>query len=268
MKQVMIIDSHAHIFPEIIAEKASKNIGDFYGIKMRYDGTRDKLLEEGKAAGVDRFLIHSVATAPKQVESINRFIADSVRLYPDRFIGFATLHPDSENLEEEFRRAMYNGLRGIKLHPDFQNFDLGSDRAKEIYKLAEGKCPVLIHMGDKRTQFSKAEHLVPVLDEFPKLDVIAAHFGGYSEWGTGAAFLATTRVYVDTSSSMFALRDEQIRELIEIYTPKRIMFGTDYPMWDAKEELDRFKSLGLSKETEEQILHKTLEELLARYENK
>ena len=154
----MIIDSHAHIFPEIIAEKASKNIGDFYGIKMRHDGTRDKLLEEGKAAGVDRFLIHSVATTPKQVESINRFIADSVRLYPDRFIGFATLHPDSENLEEEFRRAMYNGLRGIKLHPDFQNFDLGSDRAKEIYKLAEGKCPVLIHMGDKRTQFSKAEH--------------------------------------------------------------------------------------------------------------
>lgn len=264
----MIIDSHAHVFPEIIAEKAAKNIGKFYGIEMRYNGTRDKLLEEGGAAGVDKFLIHSVATTPKQVESINRFISDSVKLYPDKFIGFATLHPDCENLEEEFKWAMDNGLRGIKLHPDFQNFDLGSDKAKEIYKLAEGKCPVLIHMGDKRTQFSKAEHLVPVLDEFPELDVIAAHFGGYSEWGTGAAFLATTRAYVDTSSSMFALRDEQIRELIEIYTPERIMFGTDYPMWDANEELGRFMSLGLSEEIREQILHKTLETLLAKYDNK
>lgn len=262
----MIIDSHAHIFPEMIAKKASLNIGKFYGIEMAYDGTREGLLKAGEEAGIDKFLIHSVATTPKQVQSINSFIADSVELYPDKFIGFMTLHPDSENLEEEFFGGLEHGLRGIKLHPDFQEFDLDSDRAKRIYRLANGRCPVLIHMGDYRTQYSKAEKLAPVFDEFLDLDIIAAHFGGFSEWENAAAYLCHTRAYVDTSSSLFELSPERVRKLIDIYTPERVIFGTDYPMWNASEELCRWESIPLDEREKELIFHGTLEKLLSKYE--
>ena len=262
----MIIDVHTHIFPQIIAEKASANIGNFYGIGMKYDGTRETLIREGTAAGVDKFVVYSVSTTPKQVDSINRFICDSVKKYPDKFIGFATLHPNSENLEEQFEWAMQNGLKGIKLHPDFQEFDINDPKAYKIYELAEGRCPIVIHMGDQRTQFSKAEKLVPVLEKFEGLDVIAAHFGGYSEWGNSAAFLSMTHAYVDTSSSMFALRPDQVRELIDIYSPERVMFGTDYPMWDAKDELDYLSKVHLSENERELILHGNIERLLAKYE--
>lgn len=262
----MIIDAHAHIYPEKIAVKASNNVGNFYGITMAYDGSLEHLLEEGKRAGVTKFLVHSVATKPAQVASINRFIAESVAKYPDQLIGFCAMHPDSDHMEEEFRWAMAHGLKGIKLHPDFQNFYLDEEKAKEIYRLAEGVCPILFHMGDSRTQFSKAERLVNVMREFPNLDCIAAHFGGYSEWATGAAFLATERCYVDTSSSTFRLEPYKIRQLVDIYGADRILFGTDYPMWDATEELSRLLKAGFTEEEKEKMFHLNLEKLLAKYE--
>lgn len=262
----MIIDSHAHIFPDKIAEKASINIGKFYGIEMSYNGTVDTLLKEGTAAGVDKYLVHSVATTPKQVESINEFIAKQVEMYPDKFIGFMTLHPESTNLKEEFDWALSHGLKGVKLHPDFQEFDIDSDKAKEIYSLANGKCPILMHMGDKTKKYSKAYKLAPMFDEFSELDVIAAHFGGYSEWDEAAECLKDTRAYVDSSSSLFGLSPEKTRELIDIYTPQRVLFGTDYPMWDAAEELDRWSKVQITDEERELIFHKNLENLLKKYE--
>jgi hypothetical protein len=33
-----IIDIHAHIFPDKIAEKASANVGAFYNLSMKHDG--------------------------------------------------------------------------------------------------------------------------------------------------------------------------------------------------------------------------------------
>ena len=88
-----IIDAHVHIYPDKIALKASKAIGDFYGIPMDYDGTVNGLLEVGKKAGISRYLVHSVATTPHQVHSINTFILEQLKAHKE-FIGFITLHPD------------------------------------------------------------------------------------------------------------------------------------------------------------------------------
>lgn len=262
----MIIDSHAHVFPDIIAKKAAKNIGEYYGIDMNYDGTVATLLDEGTKAGVDKFLIHSVATSASQIDSINSFIARTVEKHPGKFIGFATLHPDSENLKEQFEWAMAHGLCGIKLHPDCQKFHIDDEKAMPIYELAEGRCPILMHMGDARTEYSKAEKLYNVLQSFKSLDVIGAHFGGYSEWGSAASFLSMSNIYVDTSSSMFKLTPHQVRELIDIYTPEKVLFGTDYPMWSAADELKMLNEVELTHEEKELILHKNLETLLAKYE--
>ena len=264
----MIIDVHAHVFPDKLAEKASVNIGHFYGLNMKYNGTVESLLKEGTAAGVDKFVIHSVATSPKQVDSINHFIHDTYMNNKDIFIGFCSLHPDSEKLEEEFDWAMENGLKGIKLHPDFQKFYIDDDKAMRIYELAEGVCPIIMHMGDYRTEYSKSDRLVKVLDKFPNLDVIAAHFGGFSEWDTAAATLslAKSRVYVDTSSSTFRLAPNQIRELIDIYGADRVLFGTDYPMWGAQGELDYFKNVEITDDEWDMISHKNFENLMLKYE--
>lgn len=217
----MIIDSHAHIYPDKLARKAARSIGDFYDIDMDLDGTVDMLLKVGDEAGVDKFLVHSVATTPHQVRSINSFIAKSVSEHPDRFIGFATLHPGcGDEIPEIVDEAIELGLSGIKLHPDFQEFDIDAPEAMRMYEVLEGRLPILFHTGDYRTQYSKPTKIIKVLEKFPKLDIIAAHFGAWSEWGYGSKELSEAGVYVDSSSSFYAMSPERIMEMIHI-------FGTD-----------------------------------------
>ena len=260
----MIIDAHAHIFPSKIAEKAVAGIGSFYDeLTMEMDGTIDTLIKNGKKNGIEKFVVHSVATTPSQVQSINDFIAESVKEHPNELIGFATLHPDYPNLEDEIARAVNMGLKGIKLHPDFQRFNLDCDKAMELFRLIEGRLAVLIHTGDYRYEFSKPRRLARVMDKFPCLKVIGAHFGGWSEWADAESCLAgRENLWVDTSSSLYALEPERAGELIHSFGADKVLFGTDFPMWEASEELKRFNRIPLSEEEREMILHENTEKLL------
>lgn len=259
----MIIDAHAHIFPDKIAEKAVEGIGSFYpGLTMHMNGKVGTLIDEGAKCGIEKFLVHSVATTAAQVESINNFIAECVKTYPDKLIGFAAMHPDYPNVASEIDRAVSMGLKGIKLHPDFQQFNIDDERAMKIYEAAEGRVPVLIHMGDHRYGWSKPHRLVKVLENFPKLDVIGAHFGGWSEWNDAEKELAGRRLWVDTSSSLYAMTPERAAELIHKFGADKVMFGTDYPMWTAKDELEMFYKIPLTDEEREMVLHKNAEKLL------
>ena len=85
MKKYRIIDSHCHIYPDKIARKASDSTSEFYHMPSLYDGKISTLLEEGTRAGIGHFVIQSVATTPKQVSSINHFIAGAVATGGGRF---------------------------------------------------------------------------------------------------------------------------------------------------------------------------------------
>ncbi|MGM9521256.1 MAG: amidohydrolase family protein [Oscillospiraceae bacterium] len=252
----MIIDAHAHVYPDKIAEKASGGVGSFYGLEMHIPGgTVDRLIGIGNEAGIDKFLIHSVATTPHQVESINNFIISSVNSYPDRFIGFATGHPDYAEPEKELERVIAAGLHGVKLHPDFQQFVIDDRRMWPLYSYCEENCiPILFHTGDPRFEYSNPRLVPRLLERFPELKLICAHFGGWSEWDEAAEFIPGTGVKVDCSSSFYAMTDERIMEFIEIFGEDNIFFGSDYPMWNPKSELERFLSLPLSADTQEKIL--------------
>lgn len=259
----MIIDAHAHIFPEKIAAKAAVGIGDFYNIPMDSNGTLSTLLKLCDESGIDRCIVHSVATVPHQVESINNFIAESVRQFPDRLIGFAALHPDYENIAAETERVVGLGLRGIKLHPDFQKFRIDDEAAFPIYKAAvKHSLPVLFHAGDYRYDFSGPERLRHVVQLFPDMKIIGAHFAGWSEWDKAEKILAGSGIYVDLSSSLYDMTPERAAELIHAYGADRVMFGTDYPMWTAAEELERFNKIPLTEEERELILYKNALRLL------
>lgn len=250
----MIIDAHAHIFPDKIAERAVGGIGGFYGMRVEYDGTLGTLLNEGAAAGVDRFLVQSVATVPEQVTAINNFIADCVDRFPDKLIGFGAMHPDFADIAGETERIISLGLKGIKLHSDFQRFNIDDERAFPIYEAAEGRLPILFHMGDHRYDFSSPERLMRVVKRFPRLTVIGAHFAGWSMWDKGAELFAGSGIYADCSSSLYAMTPEHAAELIRKIGVDRVMWGTDYPMWSAAEELERFDKLPLTAEERSMIL--------------
>lgn len=256
-----IFDSHVHIYPEKIADKASQNIGAFYDIRMDYNGSIPVLLENCKKAGVERCLVHSVATTHEQVQKINDFIALSVKEYPDIFVGFGSLHPsmNADEADKEIERMLEIGLMGIKLHPDFQHFRIDDKHAMELYEVIDGRLPLLFHTGDKRYDYSSPHRLAVAAKRFPKQKMIGAHFGGWSEWDEALKCLPDLEnVYVDSSSSLSFISAEKAKECINAYTEDKVFFGTDYPMWSASDELELLGRLNLTETAMEKILYKNI----------
>lgn len=256
MKSYKVIDAHCHIYPDKIAQKASDSTGDFYKIPSLLDGKISTLLEHGEKAGIGHFVVQSVATTPKQVSSINNFIADSVANSNGKFTGLGTLHPDSDDIEADVREIIDLGLKGVKLHPDIQKFKIDDYRMLKIYELCEGKLPILIHTGDYRYDFSNPNRMMPILDIYKNLTVIGAHFGGWSIWEEATQKLKEYKnFYVDCSSSLYAMTPEKAKELIMEYGTKRVLFGTDYPMWKPETEIEKFMQIDLTEKQREDIFY-------------
>ncbi|MDE7361298.1 MAG: amidohydrolase family protein, partial [Oscillospiraceae bacterium] len=122
-----------------------------------------------------------------------------------------------------------------------------------IYEAAEGRLPILFHIGDERYDYSSPERLMAVVKRFPRLTVIGAHFAGWSMWDRGVDLFAHSGIYTDCSSSLYAMTPEHAAELIRKIGADRVMWGTDYPMWSAAEELGRFDKLPLT-DAERQLI--------------
>ena len=263
-----IFDAHAHVYPNKIADRAVKAIGEFYDIPIQKNGTVEGLVEawtdENGEKVAKKCLIHATATTPHQVKSINDFISGIVKNNKD-FVGFGTLHTEltEEETFAEAQRMLDIGLKGVKLHPDFQKFNADCEAAKKMYRATEGRLPILFHAGDRRYGYSAPERIAAVAKAFPKQTVIAAHFGGYSEWEKVVdVYKGIDNVYFDTCSTLFALTPEKAKSIIDALGSERFLFGTDYPMWDPLEELGRFMRLPLSEKERVEILGKNAEELL------
>lgn len=249
--QYYVIDAHCHIYPEKIAEKAVAGTDRFYGFgKSVYDGTVETLLKQGQKAGIDHFIVQSVATTPKQVPSINEFIAGCVAQSGGKMTGLGTLHPDCTDMSGEIERILSLGLRGVKLHPDIQQFPIDDPRCCRIYELCEqNSLPILMHTGDNRYDYSNPNRLRPVLKHYEGLILVGAHLGGYSVWDEAVERLADLpNLFVDCSSSFAFLDDGRVRRIIEAYGVHKVMFATDYPMWSAERELKTLMSLGFSQQ--------------------
>ena len=145
------IDFHTHIYPDAIASKAADNVRQFYdGLgNPVIDGKAQTLLERGTAAGVQEFVVLPVAVQAARTRHINDFILDQVAKEP-RFYGYGTIHAAMEDLTGEVQYIMDHGLRGIKMHPDYQLFAIDDPRLFPVYEMAGEKLPFIFHMGDRR----------------------------------------------------------------------------------------------------------------------
>ncbi len=261
---LLVYDAHCHIYPEKIAARAVAGTDTFYGEHSACLGTVADLIRQGGSAGVDHFIVQSVATTPRQVKSINEFIAAEVAESGGRLTGLGTLHPDSGDIAGDVAHLVSLGLRGVKLHPDIQKFKIDDYRCLKIYELCEGRLPILMHTGDYRYDFSNPNRLIPILKIYQGLTVIGAHLGGWSIWDAASRQLAEfPNLYVDCSSSFPYLKPDAAREIILRYGVDHVLFGTDYPMWSPGRELDYFFSLGFSEEENRRILSENVRRLFS-----
>lgn len=251
-----IIDAHTHIFPSKISEKAVKSISEFYeNAHMHHIGSEDALIESGKKINVEKYVVFSTATKIEQVESINNFIIEQTKKH-NEFIGLGTMHKDFKNFEAELLKLKENNIKGIKLHPDFQKFEFDNKDLYKIYGiLSDLNMFVLTHAGDYRYNYSNPHQIKNIAQNFPKLKIIAAHFGGWSQWDTAVDVLNLENVYFDTSSTFSFTDINVVKKAFKKYDNTHIFFATDFPMGDHIEELRNIEKLNLDDKTFENVLY-------------
>ncbi len=275
-----VYDVHAHIYPDAIAPRAAEAVGRFYGdAPIQGTGTVGQLLEQAAESPVTHLVVHSVATTAHSVTSINNFIAATVTERNaqaeaagngKRLIGFMAMHQDFPDPEAEIARAVSLGLRGLKLHPDTQGVAVDDPRMMRIFELAEGRLPVIVHTGDFRFDYSNPDRLVNVLRAFPNLTLDAAHFGYWSCCDRGWDGLReqaehNPNLYVDCSSSLYALGQRHFAELVRLWGADRVMFGSDYPMWHPAEEYRLVSESGLTEGELQALFTRTPERFLGAF---
>ena len=239
-------DVHAHIFPDKIAGKVVCALEEYYNFKWQGDASVGDLLAAMDDARVKKAVIFSCATKPEQVIPVNDFLIAIKNQYPERFIALGTLHPDLPEIGKEIERIKASGLKGIKFHPDFQHIYIDEPAMMRVYEKLDDSLPLMIHLGDYRTDFSSPYRLAHVLDEFPQLTVIAAHFGGYSEWDQAWKHLVGRNVYFDTSSSIFKLGAAEAAKIVRAHGADKILFASDYPACRHQQAIDDVLAMKLS----------------------
>lgn len=250
------IDIHAHAFHPKIAAKVVQQLQDHYKIPAIGNGLWEDMEPRLRKAGIQYSTVLSAATKQEQVEPANHY---AVSLCAQRgVIPFGTMHPDYPHTEEMLAYLWDNGIRGIKLHPDFQGFRLDDPRLDKLFGAIEGKFTLLVHVGDKlppKENPSCPYKVAAIKRKYPKLQLIAAHFGGVWHWPYVVDALKGLDIYMDTSSSLFAIPQELLEQIYHAFPRRNFLFGSDYPLFDCASEVEVLqRRLKLSDSELEEIL--------------
>ncbi|MFP4027244.1 MAG: amidohydrolase family protein [Candidatus Brocadiia bacterium] len=241
--QTGITDVHTHAFPDGLAHHAISTLEQSQDdARAVTDGTIGSLIRSMNHAGIQRSVVCSIATAPNQFKSI---LAWSRKVKGPRIIPLASVHPDNENPEVCVRKIAQTGLAGLKLHPQYQDFDLADPGIRPILQEAmENDLLVTFHCGldfafpddDERAHPQK---ILSIHRNFPELTIIATHMGGWRRWDAVLEKLAGEDIYLETSYTFGYINEEILRKIIDRHPKDRLLFGTDSPWQDQLKTLKK-----------------------------
>lgn len=270
----MIIDFHTHIFPDKVAKPAIDKLKEYLKeageIDVAYtEGTIDSLIESMKKSGIDMCVTLPVVTDPKQFESINLFSSLLKEKYG--IIPFGGIHPDNDNVEEKLEYIKSLGLKGIKLHPDYQNTYINDEKYIKILRHCEELGLVsVIHSGydvmspdDKHCSIDRAIDMLEKVTGGRDNKIVLAHMGDMKDLEYSYERLCGKNVYLDTSY-MFNKCDESfLIKMFEKHSFDKILFASDSPWGEQKAFVEILEKLDISDENREKIAHQNAEHLLA-----
>jgi len=261
-----IIDFHAHAFPDALAERAMPMLEEEGDIKAVLDGKISSLLRSMDQAGIQASVVASIATHPKQFSSILKW---SIEIAGERLIPFPSVHPADPEAVEHVRQIQAAGLKGVKLHPYYQEFDLDEERLSPIYAtLQDCGLVLLCHTGFDlafpRIRKCDPVRIQKVRARFSKLKLVAAHLGAWEDYDEVEKHLIGQPVYMDVSYAIDWAGPERARAMILRHPAEYVLFGTDSPWAGQQETVDQVRRLELGAERERLILGENALRLLGQ----
>lgn len=260
----MIIDFHTHCFPDDLAPRAMSKLSQNSRLPSHHDGTLSGLKESAKKAGIDICVVLPIATKPTQTRTINRW---ALSIMNDDIISFGTIHPDYEDWQAEIEWLKSNHFKGVKFHPDYQDFFVDDKKMYPIYDaIVQSNMIILFHSGVDPA-FNPPYHCTPqrlskVLKDFPSAKMIAAHMGGYRFFNETLEFLLGKDIYLDTSFFFGEVELNNPEEVFLKHGIEKILFATDSPWKDQKKEVEYVENLNLTTSQIEMIFEKNATSLL------
>lgn len=261
----MVIDFHAHIFPDRVAEKAIPQMEKNANVKAYHDGTLNGLKKSMSEAGIDYSVVLPVVTAPRQFDSINKFALEVDKL--ENIISFGGIHPDTEDYKSELKLIKEYGLKGIKLHPEYQTTNINDTKYLRIIDYAtELGLIITIHAGfdgaypDER--HCTPEKIADAIDKVKPDKLVLAHMGSLYMWDEVEEYLIGKNVYLDTAFSIGEMQDEQFMRMIRKHGADKVLFATDSPWTSQKHAVEFMSKMAFTEEEKDRILYKNAIDLL------
>jgi uncharacterized protein len=208
-------------------------------------------------AGIDRAIVFNIASDPRNpasqsalqypAQQVNDDTAAFAATNPDKLIGFLSVHPHDPAALDEIERGVADlGLTGIKLGPNYQNFDpLGVEAFRVFRRAEELGLPVLLHQGTSPVQFADLDfahprHIDRVAMAFPKLKMILAHIGHPWQIDCIVVIRKHPNVYADISAQFYRPWSyyNAFRLAAEWGVMHKLLFGSDYPIATPQETID------------------------------
>lgn len=266
----MVIDFHTHVWPDKIARATVNKLKQMGNIPAYSDGTVSGLITSMKAARVDLSIILPVVTRPEQFDTINRF---AVKMNEQEGVmSFGGIHPKNIDVEEKLEFIKSLGLKGIKLHPAYQETYIDEEPYQRIidYALKIGLI-VSVHagldVGLPDPIYCTPDRICKLyerlgLDKQEENKLIFAHTGGYACWKEVYEQLAGKKIYFDCSTTLGIIEDALFVQIVRRHGTNRIVFGSDFPWKPQKEMIDYLNKIGLTEGETEDIMWRTAKKLL------
>jgi predicted TIM-barrel fold metal-dependent hydrolase len=203
-------------------------------------------------AGVEKLCISSFLSVGPDCKAGNKMVAEAVKKYPHRFVGYGVVNPNRpQEIDGELRRCFDEyGMKAIKLHPAGHQYPISGSSYKKAFEFAAKRhLPILSH------EWGGADVLESLSADYPGISFIIAHVGfwdGRSDFAYADVVGGRDNVYVDLAySNLFY---NAVERLVALVGPKKIVFGSDFPLHDLAYQLGRMFFAKLPDEEKRMIL--------------
>lgn len=170
----------------------------------------------------------------------------------ERLIPFAVVRPGFALWQEDLDVCLgVHGMRGVVLHPNYHRYTLDDPRLAPVMACAEQRgIPVCVQMGleDARRQYDHEiigdvppEELRRFAETYPGVNVVAL-----------AVKLGQVRALGDTPPPSLHFDISNIETMgclapvLELLAAERLLFGTNFPLFNAQANVDKLAKSGIS----------------------
>lgn len=251
----MIIDFHCHVEYKTLTERwtarefvAAMDKGKIdraviLGVDQVDPGSKPAWARLARGPTVGKGWLEVPSAMPVAANFGDEAVAAFCAEFPDRLIGFASLHPERYRPDLKVERAIKElGLRGVKIYPHAGFYPNDPRLYRAYQKCTELGVPVMIHTGIKALrwqwlQYNDPVYVDQVATDFPDLKIVMCH-GGFP-WSDEFLVVAysnpniwvdiTFLDYIERTFRREGLVESTVRQLYDLIGPERLLWGSEGP---------------------------------------